>query len=227
MVCARIKRTNSSDSDSFAAFALMCVLERSSKPFQTPPALNIRPKIVCRVSYFDDDILHRSVSFWSSVNSRQWSKEAKQEGKMSQDSAPNHKIPRKPLIGSPSLNSADLTLKLSSTAVTLDRSGDCESSWAKDLNQALAPSVASKYSETSCENGSGSDTGSQTDSGSNISQSTWTSKSSAFPKVGKASPTPSSSISACSHRSPLSAMRYSHTFLCFITTDSSQNGRKS
>ena len=51
---------------SLAAITTSCGLENCDEPFKTPNFLNIRPKIVCRVSYFDD-ILGRSVSCTSSL----------------------------------------------------------------------------------------------------------------------------------------------------------------
>jgi hypothetical protein len=55
------------EKSSLATIVILFGLENCDEPFKTPSALNIQPRIVCRVSYFDE-ILERSVSRWPSFD---------------------------------------------------------------------------------------------------------------------------------------------------------------
>jgi len=57
----RRQRDCAKEKSSLAAIVILFGLENCDEPFKTPSALNIQPRIVCRISYFDE-ILERSVS---------------------------------------------------------------------------------------------------------------------------------------------------------------------
>jgi hypothetical protein len=61
------QRDSAKQKPSLAAIVILIGLEACEEPFKTPSSLNIRPRIVCRVSYFDD-VLDRSVSCRSSFH---------------------------------------------------------------------------------------------------------------------------------------------------------------
>jgi hypothetical protein len=202
---------------SVVAAIIVCALENYDEPFKAPSILNIRPKVTCRVSYFDG-ILERSASRRSIFDH---GGEIRREESFLQIPIDEKPIKRKPVPPSPRTGT-----QTSSSASTLVESPSQSGRPTGDLIWMAL--VKEKSYDAECRSQAiygrrVSTSGYQEKDGkpglkySHLSLSAETSPSSAFTaclqdktssegEMRRAAP--GSGISSSSQRSPLSTMRY-------------------
>ncbi|KAI9744161.1 MAG: hypothetical protein M1818_002313 [Claussenomyces sp. TS43310] len=199
---------------------VLSLLEKCDTPFQTPSVLSIRPKLVCRVSAFSDDLLlERSVSQGSSFN---YEKRSGTSEWIESVSKPQMSCERKPFGRNAEVRENGVRFKVFHRPLLQKKcpSEGLKLGWDQlqsdsSVNTPYAYRTMLGYTSSDSSESFGHTYGSsnvqeprRAASRSSISSNSWGNEScSSFNPQNPKKASPSSSISDSSHRSPLSIMR--------------------
>lgn len=204
------------------SIVILSLVEKCNRPFQTPFARKLRPRLVCRVSAFAEDLaFERSVSRGSAFDEKrptsgEW---------IRPESKPQLSCERMPIgnlsqctIEGYQFGTSQTTLSEKQDRPRTHKLGRKQRSADNIKNNPYEYHAMSKYTDSNSSLSSGQTLISsnasvprRTVSTSSISSVSCANESCAsFESNGIRRVTPSSSISDMSHRSPLSVMRYAN-----------------